>query len=313
MPIRILVTGGFGYVGGRLVQSMSDTSRYKVYIGSRYDRAIPVWAPSAVTRSIDWDNVQGLRNLCSGVDIILHLAGVNAEVSANDTVLALQINAVNTARLVEAASMEKVGLFVYFSTAHVYCSPLRGHIDETYCPKPVHPYATSHRAGEDVVLSAHERGWFSGTVVRLSNAFGAPTHLGVDSWTLLVNDLCRQAVTTGMLRLRSSGIQRRDFITLTDVCRATDHLVGLAGNMLGTGIFNVGGSWTPTVLEMANLVKQRCELTLGFSPEIFRPEFDPGEQSLSLEYSIDKLLGTGFCLTQNIDEEIDNTLRMCAV
>jgi len=72
-------------------------------------------------------------------------------------------------------------------------------------PRPVHPYAITHHAAEDFVLAAHDEKRLMGYVIRLSNGFGAPAHAGVDRWTLLVNDLCRQAVQTRQLILRSAG------------------------------------------------------------------------------------------------------------
>jgi UDP-glucose 4-epimerase len=110
------------------------------------------------------------------------------------------------------------------STTHVY-GPQVGRLEETTLPAPRHPYATSHRAAEDAVLAAS--GNFTAMVLRLSNGFGAPTHAQANCWTLLVNDLCRQAVTDCTLRLRSAGLQHRDFIPLADVTRIVDHMLHL--------------------------------------------------------------------------------------
>ena len=115
--------------------------------------------------------------------------------------------------------------FLYFSTAHVYGSSLEGTITEQTCPRNLHPYATSHLAGEQAVLEAAQRGAIRGVVFRLSNAFGAPVSSEVNCWMLLVNDLCRQAVTTGELALRTAGLQLRDFVTLEDVTRAVLHVL----------------------------------------------------------------------------------------
>ncbi len=46
---------------------------------------------------------------------------------------------------------------------------------------------------EDYVLAAHGNGLLGGIVLRLSNALGAPADPGVNAWTLIANDLCRQA------------------------------------------------------------------------------------------------------------------------
>lgn len=312
MTERMLITGGFGYIGGRLAQALAILPEVKVVIGTRTNQAPPDWLPNASVAITCWNDSKILRKACAGMHTVLHLAAMNEIDSVHDPVGALEINGVATARLLEAAKAESVPQFVYFSTAQVYGSPLVGYINETTYPRPRHPYATSHRAAEDLVLSAHDKGLLTGVVLRVSNSFGTPAHIGVNRWTLLVNDLCKQAANTGELRLRSSGLQKRDFITLTDVCRAVIHLLGLSREELNDGIFNVGGAWTPTVFEMAGLVASRCELVLGFRPKIIRPNPAPREVAHSLDYRINKLLATGFQLIRNHETEIDATLTMCA-
>lgn len=311
MTRRILITGGLGYVGGRVAQVLAARPDMEVVLGSRLLQAQPEWLPSAIMRATPWRDSGQLRQACSGVDTVIHLAAMNEIDAAGDPVGALEMNGVATARLMEAAKAEKVNRFIYLSTAHVYGAPLVGYIDETICPRPIHPYATSHRAAEDVVLAAHLTGALTGLVLRLSNGFGAPAHPDVNRWTLLVNDLCRQVVTTGKLVLRSSGLQRRDFVTLTDVGRAIAHLERLPREAVGDGVFNIGGAWAPTVMEMATLVATRCNATLGFYPVIDRPEPLSDEVSQLLDYRIDKLMGSDFRLEGNHDAEIDATLILC--
>lgn len=307
---HILVTGGFGYIGGRVAQGLALPGRH-VVLGSRVERERPAWLPSASTTVIDWHDEANLRHACGGVDAVVHLAAVNEVEAARDPVQALEMTAVATARLIEAAKAEGVSRFIYFSTAHVYGAPLVGHIDEDVCPRPVHPYATSHRAAEDVILSAHDQGALTGVVLRVSNGYGAPAHADIDRWTLLANDLCRQAVTSGHLVLRSAGLQRRDFVALTDVSRAVEHVLNIAPDAVGNGIFNVGGRWAPTVAGMAALIAERCTQVLGFHPEISVPEPRPDEETQPLEYSVDKLAATGFMLSGDRNAEIDAMLRLC--
>lgn len=311
MMRRILITGGFGYVGGRVAQALAKLPDTHVVLGTRRQQGRPSWLPLASVATTSWDDPERLRQACAGVDTVLHLAAMNEIEAARNPVGALEANGVATARLLEAAKAENVERFIYFSTAHVYGSPLVGRIDETTCPRPVHPYATSHRAAEDIVLAAHDTGALIGIVARLSNGFGAPAHAAVERWTLLVNDLCRQAAVTGRLTLRSAGLQRRDFVTLADVGRAIAHLSVLSRDAIGAGIFNIGGAWAPTVMEMTLLVADRCKAVLGFRPEIQRPDPLPNETTQPLDYRIDRLLGTGFGLSGNPEEEIDAILKMC--
>jgi len=311
MTHRVLVTGGFGYVGGRVAIELASLSDTQVILGSRFPKEPPTWLPEASVITTDWNNVAALERACKDVDTILHFAAMNEIDAAKNPTDALQMNGVATVRLVEAAKLANVKKFIYLSTAHVYGSPLKGIIDETVCPRPIHPYATSHRAAEDVVLALRHENVMSGLVIRLSNSFGAPAHPDVNRWTLLVNDLCRQAVTEKKLTLHSSGLQRRDFVTLSDVSRAIMHILSLKNRDIGDGIFNVGGSWSPKIVEMANLIAARCEIILGYFPEVIRPEPVGNEEDHKLDYRINKLKSTGFTLCNNHEVEIDDTIRLC--
>jgi UDP-glucose 4-epimerase len=309
---KVLVTGGFGYLGSRLAQHLTRVSGKQVVLGTRGQVAAPDWLENAAVVETRWQSDTALGDMCKGIDAVVHLAGMNAPDCAADPVGALESNGLATARLLRASVHAGVKRFVYVSTAHVYGSPLQGTISEQTCTTSRHPYATSHRAGEDAVLHAQERAHIQGIVIRLSNAFGAPANPRSHCWMLLVNDLCLQAVRTRTMELRSSGLQRRDFITLSDACSAIAHLLGLQTASLGDGLFNVGGNWAPTVREMTDRIQACCETQRGYRPEILRPEPGSGETVLELRYGIEKLVRTGFGLSGDVDAEIAATFEVCA-
>jgi UDP-glucose 4-epimerase len=311
MMRKVLITGGFGYLGGRLAQFLASQEDYEVLLGSRRQTRSLSWLPQAKVVETLWDLPERLQDICSGVDAIVHLAGMNAQDCAADPDAAMRVNAVATASLVKAAVRQKVRRFIYMSTVHVYGGPLKGVITEETKTNPVHPYASSHLAGESAVLSSHRSGEIEGVVARLSNAYGAPEDKDLNCWMLLVNDLCRQAVTSGRLVLRSTGLQKRDFIPLHDVARAIKHFIELPFDKIGCGLFNLGGEAPYRIIDLAKFIADRCEVVLGCRPEIERPESVPDESSPELHYQIDKLKETGFCLNGNIVNEIDATLRFC--
>jgi UDP-glucose 4-epimerase len=310
--MRILIIGGLGFVGGRLAKYLSQAG-HQIVLGSRHITISPDWLDQAEIVQIEWENVAALELSCVGVDVVIHTAGMNAQDCAADPVAALTFNGVATGRLVEAASRAGVKKFIYLSTAHVYSSPLVGVITEESCPRNLHPYATSHLAGEYAVLSASQRGLLQGIVLRLSNAFGAPMHKDVNCWMLLVNDLCRQAVETRKLVLQTSGLQHRDFICLKDVCRITEELLDNVDTVSATGIFNLGAGASQPVLSMAELIQQRCFHVLGFQPALQHAEGKEGEQHLSLAYRSDRLGAQGIKSNRSDNVlEVDDLLRFCS-
>lgn len=308
--MRVLITGGFGYVGGRVAQYL-DHLGFRIVLGSRTHNTPPSWLPGAESVQTDWNDEDELEEMCRGVDIVLHAAGMEAKDCEANPEAALEFNGLATARLVSAACRGGVRRFLYLSTAHVYASPLVGTITEESCPRNLHPYATSHLAGELAVMSAGQRGPIEGVILRLSNAFGPPAHTKANCWMLLVNDLCRQSVLTRTIRLRSAGLQRRDFVTLYDVSRAIFHLIGRKKETLGDGVFNIGGMASTRVIDMARLIRTRCLAVLGFAPEITLSEIAATDEPFDLDFRVDKILNTGFQLIRNVDEEIDATLKIC--
>ena len=308
--MRILITGGFGFVGGRLARHLQYAD-HEIVLGARKENSPPEWLPHAAVLQTDWVDEIALARICAGVDVVIHAAGMNAQDCAANPLAALEFNGLATARLLGAAIRAGVKRFIYLSTAHVYASPLSGIITESTCPQNMHTYATSHLAGENAVLGAAQRRQIEGVVLRLSNAFGVPAHKDVNCWMLLVNDLCRQSVTGHSLVLRSAGLQRRDFVSLENVARAVAHLIGLCNEEIGDGVFNIGGMWSPRVIDVVGFIKERCSEVLRFTPEIVCATPKDGEETLDLDFRINKLRSTGFSLSAEVSSEIDATLLFC--
>lgn len=308
--MRILITGGLGFVGGRVALYLQQAG-HQIVLGSRKANSPPDWLPQAEVVQINWDDAIALEHSCSGVDVVIQAAGMNAKDCAADPIAALEFNGLATARLLGAAIRASVLRFIYLSTAHVYARPLVGMITEGTCPRNLHPYATSHLVGEHAVLRASQCGQIQGIVLRLSNAFGAPMHKDMNCWMLLVNDLCRQAVQTRKMVLQTNGLQQRDFVGMTEFCRVVDYLASCDGEVLRPGVFNVGAGVSQSVFEMALLIQQQCHQVLGFEPVLQRPEIGASEQHELLIYRADNLAKIGVNIGLDNTIEIDNLLTFC--
>lgn len=312
MSNLVLITGGLGYIGGRVARALTAHSEFSLRVSTHQPvHTLPDWIKRGSIITLDLLSQHDLVAACRGVRYVIHLAALNEIDSALKPEQALLINSLGTLKLLRAAERAGVERFIYFSTAHVYGAPLAGKITERTVPKPVHPYAITHRTAEDFVLAAHARKALIGIVLRLSNGVGSPAHAGVNRWTLVANDLCRQAVTTGKLTLKSPGLQWRDFIALSDVVRAVIHFLRLPASTCSDGLFNLGGENPMLIIELSKTIANRCAEVLGFTPPILRSEPVAGETSGFLDYRIDKLKATGFVLQGYLNDEIDATLRLC--
>lgn len=292
-----MITGGMGYVGGRLSAFFSGIDGYSVTALSRKSIDFPLPANLEVRHPNDVDQLTP--------DIVIHLAALNEHECVAYPQKAIEFNIGGTLGWLEWSREKGVKKFIYFSTAHVYAKPLVGFIDEHSKPLPIHPYAITHKAAEDYTLAWANEYQIDTTIVRLSNSFGAPAYPTADRWTLLVNDLCQMAVNERKMILHSDGMQQRDFICLSDVCTAVENILN---KPTSAEIYNLGLGRSSTVWDMALEIQSTAEEVLGFRPELQRKTPNEHLSPLELEYNSDKLKSLGWQPLNPIRTEIADTL-----
>jgi UDP-glucose 4-epimerase len=304
-----LITGGLGYLGGRLVNHFSNAG-FSVLIGSRSEIPAPIWSPNSKVLKLEWANEDNLLEACNNVDVVIHAAGMNAHACEVNPTEAAEFNGEATYRLAQASIRAKVQTFIYLSTAQVYSSPLLAHITEATEPKNPHPYATSNLAGEVAVLSAVQKTQTNATVLRLSNVFGTPMHLGVNCWDLFVNDICKQAVLTREIVIMSDENQSRDFITISDACNVIKSITSAAFLKKTPKILNVGNGLSISLVDMAKIVQERSKLVLGFKPPI-RTMISPSSLPIPFEFQTLHSTFLKGLMSRNHEDEIDDLLKYC--
>jgi len=271
---------------------------------------VPPWAKESEVVQADLLDEVSLRAAIADVDTVIHLAAVNVTESEQDPDLALEVNGRGTHRLLRLCHEQGIKRFIYFSTFHVYGPNAPQSITEETATRPIHPYAITHRLAEDMVNWYRYSFGMDTLILRLSNGFGFPADSLVDRWDVVFNDLCRQAIQNGEIRLRSRGEQHRDFISLTDVARAVQHLLNLPTKKWQDGLFNLGGARSMSILQVAELVASELIYYCGKTVPIIVPESDETPSTGPVLYSIDKLKGTGFSLAGDVQEEIRGTFKM---
>lgn len=313
--MKILITGGLGYLGGRLSQYLSEIN-HEVVVATRGYFQNYKYLENVSIQHIDWADELSINKLCKGCDVVIHAAGMDSNSCESDPINALQFNGVATSKLLKSAISVGVNNFIYFSTAHVYSQNLSGLFNENSNVTNLHPYATSHKSGEDAVLYQSLKGEINGIVFRISNSFGAPIDPNIDCWSLLVNDLCRQAIISNKINLRTSGIQYRNFISIQDLSKIVEFFLSYSHqkNFEDLPIFNIGSESSMTVHDMALLVSHCFEKNYGRKIKIERKKISSPEKKTiksKLIFSNDKLtklLGTTFNNTKN---EIQSLFNFC--
>ena len=309
MTKNVLITGGFGTLGGRLAAILAQDETINLRLASRLKRTAPAWAPNADTCEVDFDSSESVKNMLSDVTHLVHLVAMTDFESRAEPEKAQQVNVEYTRRVVDQC--QKKTRLIYLSTIQVYGANLTGIITESTSTNPADAYSQTHRDAEQIVKSAHNAGLIEGVSLRNANGFGAPMSADAKIWQIIANDLCRQAVEKKQLTLKSHGLEFRNFIPFTDVCNAIRHCLFMPRDLIDNTTFNLGSESTIRVLDMAELIATRCSTTLGYTPELNVRGASPEILPTKFVYDSSKLRATGLSLTTHFEDEIDRLLTAC--
>jgi UDP-glucose 4-epimerase len=282
--MNILVTGGRGYLGGRIARSFLDLG-HTVSISTRQHVKGNFSGKSIKFIDLDWSSPGHLAQACKGMDVVIHAAGMNAEDCLSHPDLAIEFNGNATERLAIASEQSGVKKFIYISTARVYSDQLANFIDENSPTRNKHPYATSHLLGERGVIYSKNLGKMQRCVLRLSNVYGKPEEKRANCWKLVVNDMARQVSEHGSILLKTNGKQERDFVTISDLL---NFIAGISRESFcfeQPQIINFGSGISTSIIEMASLISEISQSVFEFSPAIKTTDIETRLAGMPLEYS----------------------------
>lgn len=298
---RVLITGASGFIGRRLIQFLLSTGNYEITASGRNLTSKNIFDSNKVT-IIDF-SIQNISECCKDVDIVIHLAAMDAKSCVKDPISAIDINIKNTKLLLDAAVRNSVDKFIYLSTVHVYGHDLSGKIDEKKIPRPLHPYSITHKSAEDFVIEKLSNNLINGIVIRLSNSYGYNDDMNSSSWDLVINDFCLKAITKKKIVIKSDAYIKRDFISMFNVVRGIEHCIK---NDI-KGIFNLVSGETTSLIDMAKKIKELIYKETGEYINIYYNE--PNSNGVkSYVFSNKKISKTGFTLEKN-DSELSDILN----
>lgn len=263
--MRILLTGP-NFIGSRLIQRLKDdghqvTGLYRYQAG----RVVP---PHGVIGDVtDGDILRIVQQ--ANPEIIIHLAAVAANEQANRfPAEAMLVNAVGTARMVQAAKLlPDLRLFVLASSSEVY-GGFTGAVTEQEKLIAENPYAASKLAAEQAVRASG----LPFVIARPFNTFGRAL---IDLPKFVVDEAIVQAVSNRRIVLRDPN-PKRDFLFREDHVSAYVSIVRafLEGAPIAGETFNFGSGSVVSIGEVAELVSDMAGCV---APPQFSQEVRPGD------------------------------------
>jgi UDP-glucose 4-epimerase len=232
---RVLVTGGAGFIGRRLVTALLDTGA-DVTVADINEPSQPVRSVVGDLR----DPAVADRAVSPGTGVIVHLAAVTSVLrSIEDPVATYQTNVDATATLLELARTRGVGTFLLASTNAVVGDVGSDVITERAPLRPLTPYGATKAAAE-MLLSCYSAVYgIAGCALRFSNVYGP----GMQHKDSFVPRLMRAARDGRGVQVFGDGSMVRDLIHVDDIVAG----IRLAWHTGHTGPLILGAGESVTV------------------------------------------------------------------
>jgi UDP-glucose 4-epimerase len=298
--VRVLITGGAGFIGSHLAEHFQRQAAVRVLDNLRTGHQHNL-------TGLDVEFVHGsildrelLSAVMQDVDYVFQLAAmVGVPESIHQPQACVELNVIGTLNVLEAAANAGVRKLCFSSSAAVYGNNPIVPKHEDMRPEPRSPYAVTKLDGEFYCQQFMEAGRLETVVLRFFNVFG-PRQDPASPYAAAVPIFFQQALAGKPLTIFGDGSQTRDFIYVKDIVTAMDFLTTSPGL---TGVFNAGYGEQITVLELAQRI---LALTGSQSPIQFAPK-RAGDVHHS-RASVERLCHAGFRPTGRLEVGLQHML-----
>lgn len=244
-----LVTGGAGFIGCNFVRHLlaaEPDSQIRVYDKLTYAGSLDNLADLAADPRLEF--IKGdicdqlaITGAMDGADVVVHFAAeTHVDRSIHSAEAAIHTNVEGTFRVLEAARSARPSLLVHVATDEVYGSSSGEVFSETAALNPRNPYSASKAAGDRLAYSYFITHELPVVITRPSNTYG-PYQYPEKLIPLFVH----RALRDEPLPVYGSGLQYRDWLHVSDHCRAVSLLI--AQGVPGEAYNIVGGNERPNL------------------------------------------------------------------
>lgn len=301
--MKVLVTGGSGYVGTRLINYLLE--KYNNIQIINYDVSIfgddhlPLSNKNFKYYKKDIRNKENFIDCLkqNSIDVVIHLACISNDPSFElDSSLSKSINFDCFEDLVISSKKNKVKKFIYASTSSVYGVSDNPRVDEEHVLRPITDYNTL-KAKCEPILQKHLDNKFNGIIIRPATVCGYSEKMRFD---LSVNILTNHAYVNNKINI-FGGEQYRPNININDMCRLYDQLIFGDIQKFNGQIFNAGLQ-NLKISEIAKIVKSVVESRKNQNVEL---NFVPSDDIRSYRITSDKIQKQlGFKFKYSIEDAV---------
>jgi UDP-glucuronate decarboxylase len=272
MSLKILVTGGAGFIGSNLCKKLLNSGHHvccldNFFSGSKSNISNLLLKHSSTFTLVEGDVIEyNYNNLPFIPDQIYHLAcPASPKFYQKDPIYTAKISFIGTLRLLDYIRLTGNHTRILFtSTSEVYGDPLEHPQKETYrgntsCTGIRATYDEGKRIAETLMFDSNRMYGTDIRVARIFNTYG--DNLAPDDGRVISNFIC-QALSNSPLTIYGDGLQTRSCCYVSDMVTA---LIGLMNQTLTIGPVNLGN---PEEITIKNLAEKILELIPESKSEI---------------------------------------------
>jgi UDP-glucose 4-epimerase len=269
--VKILVTGGAGFIGSHLVEGLVTRGANVVVLDNlsngNMDNLKKVSSKIQVIEGDIRDEVCVVE-ACKGCKAIFHEAAVGLKRCEKYPKESVDINIHGTLNIIKGALANNSKL-IFASSASVYGNPVYVPMDENHPLNPITPYCVSKVSCEHLIRSFARKG-LQYVILRYFNVYGPRQPITAYYTSVIINfvkNLIREKPST----IFGDGTQSLDFVYVKDVVQA--NLLALEKKEMVNDVFNVGSGIETTINELYHLLAKICKKDIkpNYIPQTSHP------------------------------------------
>ena len=253
--MKSLVTGGAGFIGSNLVETLLGVGHTVVCVDNESSDAHdkPYWNNNSINIRGDIRDYTLMSSAMKDVDFVFHLAAeARIQPAIENPINAVSVNDLGTATVLQCARENQIKKFMFSSTSAAYGRNNSPNV-ETQQPDALNPYSVTKLNGENLCKMYTELFGLRTVIFRYFNVYG-PRQPVRGQYAPVLGIFKRQKDAGEELTIVGDGNQRRDFVHVEDVARANvmAALGDPSGDVYGE-VYNVGTGKNFSVNEIAEM------------------------------------------------------------